>query len=459
MNSKLVLVLVALVGIGLYGLPSTMALFANQHSFINIDPSGNQIACTKCHGDVQAELTGAGNNSQSGTPSPHANMKCEFCHRLAIGQASGDNAYGLITYNDAIVYPNGSVSKATEVRYAIVNPGDYEAGAYPKYLNDTDVVSGLAGSHGHSVQLNPYNKTTGTNICSYPECGTDAPTLAALLTATGVPFGVDVSGRNPATPGAMSLSPTFTSAGVYIPAPSGKVLNSNGTMLCGGQLANASDPTKGFVNQMPCVGGGGTINALVNTTGVPLDTNPATQFTGFLAGQVTWAPVGTTTWQTTGIFDNAGSRDSAPGSQYHAAAKVACMDCHGGSSPIGHETARLSTECQLCHYGGEGAGSGNQFRNIWAGGFGGGLTNQKTDTGNLEVHKSFVTTQDSISVFGGRYAPASNAACIACHTNVAVNISWVKPTTLVFTATEDTQGNYTQTGYAATGQVTITPTP
>jgi len=85
MNKKLAFVLIAIVGIGLYALPSTVALFAGQHSFENIDPSGNQIDCVKCHGDVGVELVSNTNNA------PHASFECEYCHRIEVGKASGDN--------------------------------------------------------------------------------------------------------------------------------------------------------------------------------------------------------------------------------------------------------------------------------------------------------------------------------------------------------------------------------
>jgi hypothetical protein len=139
---------------------------------------------------------------------------------------------------------------------------------------------------------------------------------------------------------------------------------------------------------------------------------------------------------------------------------VACLDCHGGSSPsyAGHETTRLSTECVLCHYANE-PGIGNQFRGINAGGFGMGLTSSPADTGSQEVHQTLVSTPDSISVFGGRYAPASNDACIACHTHVQVSIQYTRPTTLVFAAAEgsgNNTGNWTTGGYTTVGSNTTT---
>ena len=108
LNSKFSLALIALVGVGVFALPSTMALFAGQHSFYNIDATGNQIPCTKCHGDVKAELS-SGSSAVTGTKGPHAAFKCEYCHRAENGFASGDDAYAKITYSNATggrIYPN-----------------------------------------------------------------------------------------------------------------------------------------------------------------------------------------------------------------------------------------------------------------------------------------------------------------------------------------------------------------
>jgi hypothetical protein len=81
-----------------YALPSTVALFSGQHTFTNIDPRGNQIDCVKCHGDVQTELSSS-TSIVTGTPGAHAAFKCEYCHRIEAGAASGDNAYAVAKYS------------------------------------------------------------------------------------------------------------------------------------------------------------------------------------------------------------------------------------------------------------------------------------------------------------------------------------------------------------------------
>ena len=79
------LLLVAVVAIGIFALPSTMALFGGQHNWYDLGPAGNDVPCEKCHADVFDELSNSG---------PHVNMECWFCHRTgsitSITYASGE---------------------------------------------------------------------------------------------------------------------------------------------------------------------------------------------------------------------------------------------------------------------------------------------------------------------------------------------------------------------------------
>ena len=83
MDKKFGIALIALIGIGIFALPSTIALFSGQHSFYNIDATGNQVPCVKCHGDVKAEL--GSNNNGVNSPGPHKDVQCEYCHRAQVG--------------------------------------------------------------------------------------------------------------------------------------------------------------------------------------------------------------------------------------------------------------------------------------------------------------------------------------------------------------------------------------
>ncbi len=54
---KLILSLTIIFAVGVVILPSTVSLFAGEHNWYDIDPSGNQIPCVKCHADVLEELS------------------------------------------------------------------------------------------------------------------------------------------------------------------------------------------------------------------------------------------------------------------------------------------------------------------------------------------------------------------------------------------------------------------
>jgi len=59
-NSNTIL-LIAIIGIGLYVLPSTLSMFSGQHSWYN--PSENGIPCDKCHFLEEEELMAGGPHS------------------------------------------------------------------------------------------------------------------------------------------------------------------------------------------------------------------------------------------------------------------------------------------------------------------------------------------------------------------------------------------------------------
>lgn len=433
MNKKIAIALIALVGIGLYALPQTMALFAGQHSFYNIDPTGNQIPCAKCHGDVKAELD-SNVNTETGTKAPHADMKCEFCHRLQIGQASGDSAFVLLSYTGKAI--NISTGNQTSVsRLGVFKVSDYEAQLIPNNI-----------TYDAAVEL-----STGRVIEKPPRSGLPVP-------------------------GRIYMDKNATAGGKLSPLYDTANLNYSATVWAYGTVD--SD----VINQ---TSGIGTVKKIVSakvyptyedvlanaTTGTFLSKKD-TLFTAteaFNPAMVNFAN-GTSPTDTkmTVLLDGAGSRTVNAGSRYHAASLVACMDCHAGASPQpGHETARLGmtnpddeTFCYRCHYGTEEPAvliNGTNYSHLRtyeldAGGFGSGVTNNGADTGEAEVHKQFTLNAPDIpqvGMFGGRFTPANNAACIACHTHVDAEITYQRPTTIQFTANAGTDGNWTVNGYGA----------
>ncbi len=370
MNARITIVFIALIGVGLYALPQTMALFAGQHSFVNIDPTGNQIECAKCHGDVQAEL-GSSASTTTGTPGAHTAFKCEFCHRIEAGSSSGDDAYGIITYRDT--------AGAGIQRKLVVYVMDMEAGNIPADITSTMNVTDIR------------------------------------------------------------LQPTKSGAALY----SNQVSASPCTPI--GTCDDATNSTLLLEPESPDMRIEATYNA---TTHLPKDPT-STASDGFQPSNVKWETAivrGAQTYVTN--LSGAGSRVVNPGTKYHAASLVSCLECHRGEEPTGHysrvvDSADTSNQCVKCHYGSAGDA---RIRTLWAGGF--NLTGMAGDTGSTEAHNEFVKTSDGVT--RNEYG-ASNGACVACHTHVAVDITYTKPTTLVFNADFGTNGTATVSGFSATG--------
>lgn len=420
MNKKLAIALIALVGIGLYALPQTMALFAGQHSFVNIDPTGNQINCVKCHGDVQAELS-SNFNEMTNTSAPHASMACEYCHRLQIGQSSGDNAYYLVEYQGVAQKIADPANSTTVRRYLVMKLSDFEARLYP-----------------NTVTYNATEEKADGRIITMANA-TSTAKFNPLFDTANLNYSATVWAWNDST----AVKPRARQTDVIV----------NGVGTVQWYARYEIYPTYEDVD------------------GKSLKDTLFTKDEAFTPSKVNFVNQSSATAQPIVLLDGAGSKTVNAGSRYHAASLVSCMDCHAGASPQpGHERARLGQTtpddeifCKNCHYGTEEAAVNINGTNVShlrtyelsAGGFGLGLTNNNPDTGDAEVHKALVKAQDSISVYGGRMAPASNDACIACHTHVDVDISYTRPTTLTFIA-DRTTGNWSLDDFSSTGTNTTT---
>ena len=80
MKTSIVLLFIAVLVIGIFALPSTVALFSGQHSWYDLSESidgasgRNNVPCEKCHGDISAEMTHSDNGA-------HRDFTCAMCHR------------------------------------------------------------------------------------------------------------------------------------------------------------------------------------------------------------------------------------------------------------------------------------------------------------------------------------------------------------------------------------------
>ena len=150
-SDNMVLLAVAVVAVGIFALPSTISLFAGQHTWYNL--TGNQsVPCEKCHADVANEM-GALIGPHTGETG-FQRMKCGFCHRtFPIEDTEGDDINQ--TYKK-YEYTYGSVGDAV----TDVTPGkeSHAASTVPcMYCH-----SGY--EYGHATLGYPDYSTTGHDI-------------------------------------------------------------------------------------------------------------------------------------------------------------------------------------------------------------------------------------------------------------------------------------------------------
>ncbi len=117
MNSKILLLTIAVISVGLFAMPTTLSLFAGQHTF---DKAGNNTICAKCHSDIQTEI-------QAGTY--HRTLlndstgECKGCHTSSYingtlipkGNSSGNGTAFAVGLN--IAAGNFTMANGTNVSY------------------------------------------------------------------------------------------------------------------------------------------------------------------------------------------------------------------------------------------------------------------------------------------------------------------------------------------------------
>lgn len=87
-SNRTSLLFIATVGIGIFLLPSTLSLFAGQHTFY----AGDDVSCRKCHQDIFDELYYG-----SVTSGPHLSFgqNCMACHRTGYTVMNVNNSFGI----------------------------------------------------------------------------------------------------------------------------------------------------------------------------------------------------------------------------------------------------------------------------------------------------------------------------------------------------------------------------
>lgn len=137
---KLMWVMLGIIGISLWYIPSTLSIFSGKHSYINIDAPDSQVACKKCHGDIEMELH---------TGNIHNNFTCSDCHRVQRGvvYASGDDAY------DRLVYINVTGPASIQYRILATTLQNYQNGNFPKSIDGETTIDQWAAAGNDDVQF------------------------------------------------------------------------------------------------------------------------------------------------------------------------------------------------------------------------------------------------------------------------------------------------------------------
>lgn len=84
MNSRVVLLSIAVVVVGLFAMPTTVSLYAGQHTFENASKVVSDNGCRKCHGDVYDEMHSAlnGVHWKRTSLTPDTQFQCRECHNV-----------------------------------------------------------------------------------------------------------------------------------------------------------------------------------------------------------------------------------------------------------------------------------------------------------------------------------------------------------------------------------------
>ncbi|MDY6960221.1 MAG: hypothetical protein SVK08_13800, partial [Halobacteriota archaeon] len=110
-DSKIILLLVAVLAIGLFALPSAVAMFGGQHEWYELGAGGNQVPCKKCHANIYDEMY----SMPAGVGAPHRTYPCAHCHRISGFGENNGSGYTYASGNGAGSTPGEDAHAASSV--------------------------------------------------------------------------------------------------------------------------------------------------------------------------------------------------------------------------------------------------------------------------------------------------------------------------------------------------------
>ncbi|HUV82983.1 MAG TPA: hypothetical protein VMW53_07925 [archaeon] len=191
--NKSLFIIIALFGIGLFVLPSTLSMFAGQHAWYNPNPNIEGIPCEKCHVLEQSELMGTNgphsltyaslvntSANYSGTPGANGSTvfwgsetdittRCFGCHQVGANFSAGSDYASYNTNWDT----NRNISHAAIVIECIdchpwvaheLENSDEAHRPFYVSLNETTAVNGTSLLKGANEACIACHTHVGVNI-------------------------------------------------------------------------------------------------------------------------------------------------------------------------------------------------------------------------------------------------------------------------------------------------------
>ena len=88
MDGKIILLMISVVSVGMFVLPSTLALYSGSHDFLGAE----EVECERCHSAAAGDQIAA----TIGNGSAHSTMTCKSCHYGNSGTVGGRFAVDVV---------------------------------------------------------------------------------------------------------------------------------------------------------------------------------------------------------------------------------------------------------------------------------------------------------------------------------------------------------------------------
>ncbi|MFZ3059587.1 MAG: hypothetical protein WA102_07580 [Candidatus Methanoperedens sp.] len=185
MNSKILVLSIAVIAIGLFAMPSTLSLFSGQHQFYN----GSSVNCAKCHQDIVDEIGTSSYNVHYTITNQTGRDRCEVCHTTGTVSSipTGKNmtnisqGYNYTTKNENVTANTGAHAAVTKecaschtgVPAEITGVNESHGAFYNSTVQDistngTNILKGAneacVGCHTHAVVNITWVRSVGYNM-------------------------------------------------------------------------------------------------------------------------------------------------------------------------------------------------------------------------------------------------------------------------------------------------------